>query len=1031
MLNTPRRNFLTRKKVSSIQTNLYSRSKICRDFFCLIVASTFLITTNPIYAQSSSNDQPTVSDTHIITPHDRIPRFCANPTVTAQANGLWTDPDTWSTNQTPTSGARVSIPQNIHVKYNALNDAEIDCIEIAAQATLEWATNQDTRLRITHLQVLPQGTLKIGENGNPISPDHQAELIIRDVPLDIHVQDPGQYGNGLQIFGTIQVYGAPLNQSYVRFAREAHAGESILELASAPGGWKPGDRLIIPDTRQIPFRKKQKYISQAEEPIVQNIAGSTVTLTSPLQYDHSGPRDANGDVGSIERAMLPHVGNLTRNVTIRSTRLSETAKPTYCLGAQNIHETATCVTRGHTLFLRRANADIRYARFENLGRTTNESLNNTSFDDSGNTLSVGLNQIGRYSIHMHRVMGPVNTTNTGYQFRLIGNVVEGMLKWGIAVHDTHYGLIKDNIAYDGQGSAITTEDGNESFNVFEKNFVVHTKAGEQEQVLESPKRGGVFSTRKLFGTTRDGFWFSGMNNYVRDNVVANAPDFAYNYNGYYLTQKQPIPNFRGANMASDATIKTSLPALESTRNEAYGATGQGLWATWSRGCCGVGSYTDVSLFKDYRIWHVNHSGAEFYHESRNTLDGFILRNDPTISAQSQGGSLRFNRGFHFANSSYENGQTIFRNIDMQGFNVGIQLPLKPEDKTAEPNVTLLENSYLKNYVNIEERLPNIDNKETVIRNVRTDVLSIPAISGQPTHPTSIHMRYALSRHTNLVNRTSHTKVFDFNAIPGNDFEVYFEEQAPDYLIPPEPDFNGRLVGCPEAGLTNQQCMDKHGVAVAGVVAPCLPRDGESDCASARARAVDLDIKGLVFPIGSGNQAPIANISPTNAAGQAPFSVNFSASGSTDSDGSISSFAWNFGDGSTGTQGQVSHTFQAPGSYVVQLTVTDNDGLTHNTNATIVVTETTPDLNPVASDDLAHTSSGASVTIDLLTNDHDENNDLDIGSVTIINSPKQGAVIVHADGKVTYTHKRSDTFTYTIRDANGNVSNTATVTVEIQ
>ena len=138
----------------------------------------------------------------------------------------------------------------------------------------------------------------------------------------------------------------------------------------------------------------------------------------------------------------------------------------------------------------RASVDIRYAHFENLGRTTNDSLNNTTFDSSGQVTNIGSNQIGRYSLHMHHLMGPLNPSNSGYQFHVVGNVIEGMLKWGLAIHDSHYGLIKDNIAYDGQGAAITTEDGNESFNVFERNFVVHTKAGDQEQVLESPKTRG-------------------------------------------------------------------------------------------------------------------------------------------------------------------------------------------------------------------------------------------------------------------------------------------------------------------------------------------------------------------------------------------------------------------------------------------------------------------------------------------------------------------------------------------------------------
>ncbi|MGB0910993.1 MAG: G8 domain-containing protein, partial [Nitrospirales bacterium] len=447
---------------------------------CLGLTSLLVQVGSPVFAQIP--DQPTVTATHIMTPHDTIPRFCGNPTVVAQSNGSWSDPRTWSTNQVPGLDARVSIPQNIQVTYNVDSEVEIKCIEVAELGELQWATNQNTRLRVTHVQVLPNGTLSLGTTDNPISANHTAELIIRDEPLAVNGRDPRQYGNGLNVFGTMNVHGSPMERSHLRFSSEAHVGQSTLQIEQAPIGWKSGDRLIIPDTRQIPFRKKQKYFSQAEEPTVLSLSGSTVTLSAPLQFDHWGPRDADGEVGAIEQGMLPHVGNLTRNVIIRSTRLAETSKTAYCMGAENVNNPSSCITRGHTLFLRRATVDIRYASFENLGRTTNDSLDNTVVDGSGNPTSIGLNQIGRYSIHMHRMMGPVNPSNSGYQYYLIGNVIEGMLKWGLAVHDTHYGLIKDNIAYDGQGAAITTEDGNESFNVFERNFVVHTKAGDEEQV---------------------------------------------------------------------------------------------------------------------------------------------------------------------------------------------------------------------------------------------------------------------------------------------------------------------------------------------------------------------------------------------------------------------------------------------------------------------------------------------------------------------------------------------------------------------
>ncbi len=71
--------------------------------------------------------------------------------------------------------------------------------------------------------------------------------------------------------------------------------------------------------------------------------------------------------------------------------------------------------------------------------------------------------------------------------------------------------------------------------------------------------------------------------------------------------------------------------------------------------------------------------------------------------------------------------------------------------------------------------------------------------------------------------------------------------------------------------------------------------------------------------------------PPNVAPTADFTVvttgklaEFDASGSTDSDGTIQSYAWNFGDGSSGTGVAPSHTYTASGTYNVTLTVVDDD-----------------------------------------------------------------------------------------------------------
>jgi len=66
------------------------------------------------------------------------------------------------------------------------------------------------------------------------------------------------------------------------------------------------------------------------------------------------------------------------------------------------------------------------------------------------------------------------------------------------------------------------------------------------------------------------------------------------------------------------------------------------------------------------------------------------------------------------------------------------------------------------------------------------------------------------------------------------------------------------------------------------------------------------------------------------------SIPFSGVGSTDPDGTIETYAWDFGDGRTATGPTVRHTYSTGGSYMVTLTVTDNDGLSDITAIGVIV-----------------------------------------------------------------------------------------------
>ena len=62
-------------------------------------------------------------------------------------------------------------------------------------------------------------------------------------------------------------------------------------------------------------------------------------------------------------------------------------------------------------------------------------------------------------------------------------------------------------------------------------------------------------------------------------------------------------------------------------------------------------------------------------------------------------------------------------------------------------------------------------------------------------------------------------------------------------------------------------------------------------------------------------------------------VSFSSAGSVDTDGTITGWAWNFGDGGTSTLANPTHVYAATGTFNVTLTVTDDQGATGGDTAT--------------------------------------------------------------------------------------------------
>ncbi len=89
-------------------------------------------------------------------------------------------------------------------------------------------------------------------------------------------------------------------------------------------------------------------------------------------------------------------------------------------------------------------------------------------------------------------------------------------------------------------------------------------------------------------------------------------------------------------------------------------------------------------------------------------------------------------------------------------------------------------------------------------------------------------------------------------------------------------------------------------------------------------------------------------------------VAVDASASTDSDGTVASYAWDYGDGTTPTSGRTdAHTYAAAGTYTVKLTVTDDKGATDS--ATAQVTVAAANAKPTAK--FTSSVTGLGVTVD--------------------------------------------------------------------
>jgi subtilisin family serine protease len=137
--------------------------------------------------------------------------------------------------------------------------------------------------------------------------------------------------------------------------------------------------------------------------------------------------------------------------------------------------------------------------------------------------------------------------------------------------------------------------------------------------------------------------------------------------------------------------------------------------------------------------------------------------------------------------------------------------------------------------------------------------------------------------------------------------------------------------------------------VAGVAAQYLQTNSSASPSAVASAIVSNSTTGVVSNPGTGspnrllynafigggtpppNQSPTANFTHSCTGLSCTFTDT-----SSDPDGSITAWSWNFGDGTTSSAQHPSKTYTAAGTYTVSLTVTDNNGATGSTSKSVTV-----------------------------------------------------------------------------------------------
>ena len=543
--------------------------------------------------------------------------------VKALKSGAWSDGATWG-GKLPTG--RAFIPKGIGVVFDLADSAKLKSVRV--EGCLELSNRVSSRLNTEFLYVAPGGELLAGTKGSPLPANVVAEVVFSDFgPIDVKV-DPTLVGKGLVSTSRTRLYGA-LKTPRAKVSAAPRRGDTVIKLATAPSGWRVGDRVVLTGTRWIKQTTKQQVVlkspTEDEVRFIKAISGASVTLDSALAFDHLSP----------DPAVAAYLVNYSRNIRLATENGASIAK----------------AQRAHSMFMS-TETTIEGVEFFEMGRTDKSirAIDAAKLASPTPTSNVK----GRYPLHLHQAGFPKDDVAPVVR----GVAVWGSPGWGVAQHAGNAFLFQNN-TWNTFGAGFVAESGNE-IGAWVENTAI--KGVGVNHIVKDVGDVGAFD----LGRTGDGFWLQSRSVRLHRNLavgMTGGMGFVYFHRNNDLGSALPLtPTFTASALCTPSTMRFKPQPIEApqiaqfTDNEVI-ASEVGFHVVKPRP---IEPHDVRSMIDGFRAWEVA-KGVELTYTSRYTVENSLLIASPAATDTI---------GVDFGMNTYD---LAVANTKIAGFHYGVNL----------------------------------------------------------------------------------------------------------------------------------------------------------------------------------------------------------------------------------------------------------------------------------------------------------------------------------------------------------------------